>query len=561
MTGMEKHFASTYWSGSLAEQVSWILQRLSADLPGPAVRRSLVVLSGISGITANNLGDDGMLVATVQDLRILDPEAEIVVLARRPSRFGPVAAQIDVPILQSPYELAQRFLDELPTGEDPNMLLPQLANEILANRDAIVQGKAVPGLSEREMEGLRCLLTADGVIDCGGASLTTHWKGSFYEKCLAYLLAPGPLFVLGQGVDRFDLASDRDLLVAALSGATEITLRERTSERYLRSIGLEAPMRATGDDTLTLKAAPSARCYRLLHEAGVDTSRPFLAFQYRHYLDYEEDHYYDLFAAFVDEAIRASALPVVGVPMHFGGFDERTHLTEVGRRLTFGDRFHVVRSHLTPAEAKGLMGKAAAAFGISYHSAVFSLSSGTPYLGLYRGAHYKQKMQGLSEMYDLAELAVPIEATPPQAFAGRLVDYLERRDAIRRLLLARHKTLTAEVRASRRRFLERVRPTPATPAFELARRGQRVAQVRKRLQLCAREIQAHEVQAKELKHRLKRQRHRNQRLKKQNQRARLDLQRAEERLQRIQTSRAWRLLTRIARTRAKLLGTLRRKSL
>jgi polysaccharide pyruvyl transferase WcaK-like protein len=499
-----------------------------------------------------------MLVATVQDLSILDPEAEIVVLARRPSRYGPVAAQIDVPILQSPYALAQRFLDELPTGEDPSILLPQLANEILANRDAIVQGKPVPWLSEQEMEGLRCLLTADGVIDCGGASLTTQWKGSFYEKCLAYLLAPGPLFVLGQGVDRFDLASDRDLLVAALSRATEITLRERTSERYLRSIGSEAPMRATGDDTLTFKAAPSARCYRLLQKAGIDTSRPFLAFQYRHYLDYEEDHYYDLFAAFVDEAIRASALPVVGVPMHFGGFDERTHLTEVGRRLTFVDRFHVVRRHLTPAEAKGLMGKAAAAFGISYHSAVFSLSSGTPYLGLYRGDHYAQKMQGLSELYDLAELAMPIDATSPQAFAGRLVNYLERRDEIRRLLLARHKTLTAEVRASRRRFLERVQPTPAAPAFELARRGQRVAQARKRLQLCAREIQAREVQDKELKHRLKRQRHRNQRLKKQNQR---DLQRAEERLQRIQTSRTWRLLKMVARTRAKLLGPLRRKSL
>jgi polysaccharide pyruvyl transferase WcaK-like protein len=553
---MEKHFGSTYRSGSMAEQVSSILERLSADLPGPAVRRSLVVLSGI---TANNLGDDAMLVATVQDLRILDPEAEIVVLAEHPSRCGPVAAQIDVPILQSPQLLVQRFLDALPTGEDPSMLLPQLANEILANRDAIVQSKPVPWLSEQEIEGLRCLLTADGVIDCGGASLTSHWKSWFYEKCLDYLLAPGPLFVSGQGVDRFDLARDRELLVASLSEATEITLRERTSERYLRSIGSEAPMQATGDDTLTLKPAPSARCYRLLHKAGVDTSRPFLAFQYRHYLDYEEDHYYDLFAAFVDAAIRASGLPVVGVPMHFGVFDERTHLTEVGRRLTFGDRFHVVRSHLTPAEAKGLMGKAAAAFGISYHSAVFSLSSGTPYLGLYRGAHYTQKMQGLSEMYDLAELAVPIEAMPPQAFAGRLVNYLERRDEIRRLLLARHKTLTAEVRASRRRFLERVRPTPAAPAFELARRGQRLAQVRERLQLSAREILAREVPDKELKRRLKRQRHRNQRLKKQNQHAKLGLQRAEERLQRILTSRTWRLLNRVARARAKLLGTLLRK--
>jgi polysaccharide pyruvyl transferase WcaK-like protein len=439
----------------------------SADSPAASVQRAIVVLSGI---TANNLGDDAMLVATVRDLRRINPGTEMVILAEDPTRCGPVAAQIDVPILYSPQLFIQTFLAALPEGEDPSVAVLWLARKILSDREAILQSKRRPWLPERYAEGLRRLLSADGVADCGGASLTVHWKPYFYEKCLDYLLAPRPLFISGQQVGPFDLPKDRDLLWAALSKATEITLREPVSERYLRSIGCEVPMKITGDDTLTLEATWTARCKLLLNAAGIDPDQPFLAFQYRHYLDYEEDRFYDRFAAFVDEAICATGLPVVGVPMHFGATDERNHLVEIGRRLAHAEHFYLVRAHLTPADAKAIFATATAAFGISYHSAVFSLSSGTPFLGLHRGTHYTQKMQGLSELYDLPELAVPVDETTPKAFAQLLLTQLERRDLICRHLLARHEALVKEVRESRRRFLERVCLTLIRPSVEIAQR-------------------------------------------------------------------------------------------
>jgi polysaccharide pyruvyl transferase WcaK-like protein len=542
----------------MAEGITQILQRLSADLPSPPVRRSIVVLSGITD--SNNLGDDAMLVATVQDLKIMDPDAEVVVLAEDPSGCESVASQVGVPILQSPQRLVQRLLRTL-TDEDPSAIMPQLAREILANRGAILEGEHMPWLPEKYLEGMRCLLSADGVIDCGGASLTSHWKSWFYEKCLDYLLAPRPLFVSGQGVDRLDLASDRDLLLNALSNAAEITLRERASERYLRSIGCQAPLRTTGDDALTLGASPPARCERFLKKAGIDPGRPFLAFQYRHYLDYQEDRFYDLFADFVDEAVSACALPVVGVPMLFGGgLDEREHLAEVGRRLTRRDQFHVVQSHLTPADAKGTVGMAAAAFGISYHSAIFSLSTGTPYLGLYRGAHYTQKMEGLSELYSVPQLAVPVESTSPKTFAELLVNQVQRRDTIRRHLLTRHEVLVDEVRASRERFLEEVRPTPGAPAFEAARRRWRQRQLRERLESCTRQLRSRDERLKELESALERQRRKSQRLKSQERRLKSDVQRTSQRLKRIENSRAWRLLGRVAQIRARLIGRYRGKA-
>jgi polysaccharide pyruvyl transferase WcaK-like protein len=437
----------------------------SSALPDRGCCRSIVVLSGI---THNNLGDDAMLVSTVQALRVMEPRAEVAVLAEYPSYCGPVAAQIDVPILYSPYLFVQAFLAALPKGKDPALGVFQLACEILSNREAILQGKRVPWLPDECAEGLRRLLSADGVVDCGGASLGVHWKTSFYEKCLDYLLAPQPLLVSGQGIDPFDRARDRDLLLAALSRATEVTLREPVSERYLRTLGCVAPILTTGDDALTLEVSTPSRCKLLLSRAGVDPDQPFLAFQYRHYLDYEEDRFYDLFAAYVDEVIHTIGLPVVGVPMHFTTTDERDHLAEVGRRLAHVDRFHVVESHLTPADAKGIFAAAAAAFGISYHSAVFSLSSGTPFLGLYHGAHYAQKMHGLSELYDLSELAVPVDGTTYKAFAQLLLTRLERNETLRSYVLARHETLVKKVRESRQRFLEQVYLTPTVPSFESA---------------------------------------------------------------------------------------------
>jgi len=430
----------------------------------------------------------------------------------------------------------------------------QLAHEILRNRDAIVQCNSVPWLSEEHAEGLRCLLSADGVIDCGGASLSGHWKAYFYEKCFDYILAPRPLVITGQGIDRFELPGDRHLLTSALSDATEITLREPISERYLRTLGCQAPIRTTGDDTLTLDASPPARCKRLLNRAGVDPERPFLAFQYRHYLDYQEDHYNDLFATLVDEAIRVSGLPVVGVPMHFAATDEREHLTEISRRLANSDRFHIVRNHLTPAEAKGIFAAAATAFGISYHSAVFSLSSGTPYLGLYRGPHYKQKMQGLSELYGLPELAIPLEGASPKPFGELLLKQLRERDSLRDHLLNQNETLVREVHDSRRRFVEQIRPTLEVPSFAIAQRSWRWLQFRERLRyrtqqlrVCERTLKAQEVQLKELKRTLRNERQAAEELRKHNQK--LDQQ-----LQSIRGSSIWRLLENVAHIKSRVLG-------
>lgn len=439
------------------------VEQPALEQPAVEVRpRELVVLSGIGG---DNLGDDAMLIATVRDLRQADPDARVVVLAEAPEQCRPVAEQIGVPILRSLQQLVQHYLSILEPGESRPLAILQLAADLIQSRETLLGGEALPGVPAPFLPGLRALMSADAVVDCGGANLCPHWKTYFYEKCLDYLVCARPLLVSGQGVDRFEDHEDRQLLRTALNEASEITTREPRSEDYLRAIGVSAPLATVGDDALTLEPAAPSRVQEILRQAGLDPDEEFVALQYRHYLDYERPECYTKMAAFVEAVADATGCRVVGVPMHFSGTDERGHLRRLSELVGRRDRYAFLDCRLTPGEAKGIFAAARVAFGISYHSAVFSLGSGTPFLGLYRGEHYTQKMHGLAELYGRPELPVDFDATAPEELARRVAALAKRREEIRRRLLEDTRSRAESVRASRRRLLERL---PAAPTVTTA---------------------------------------------------------------------------------------------
>jgi polysaccharide pyruvyl transferase WcaK-like protein len=415
---------------------------------------SIVVLSAI---TANNLGDDATLISMVQDLQRLAPDAKITVLAKNPDLCGPVAEQVGVPIKKSLNMFIEEFLGNLREDEIAPRALLTLARQLLSQRQSIISGKSILGISQQYLPGLHCLMSADGVAECGGANLTPLWKSYFYQRCLEHLIAANPLLISGQGIDQFEDPDDLKLLVDSLSRAAEITLRERISEQYLRSIGCRAPFHTTGDDALTLQESSRDRTESLLEAAGINRATPYIAFQYRHFLEYYEERFFNLFARFVDEAIEASGL---AVPMHFGEMDEREHLKAIAQRMRHRDKFHIVQAHIKPSDAKQLFKLARVTFGISYHTGILSLSSKTPFVGLYKGSHYSQKMHGLSDLYDLPFLPVPICSTNPVAFGRLLKQGFDKREKLSADLGRRHQELVAMVAASRERFIQRVRENP-----------------------------------------------------------------------------------------------------
>jgi len=113
----------------------------------------------------------------------------------------------------------------------------------------------------------------------------------------------------------------------------------------------------------------------------------------------------------------------------------------------------VVLSGITP---NNLGADAMLTFGFSYHSGIFPLSSETPFLGMYHGPHYEQKMRGVAELYDLPWLPIPFRSTSPGEFSQILKRVLDHRLEIVDQLRTKQAELRTKVEETRRRFLSEV---------------------------------------------------------------------------------------------------------
>ncbi len=427
-----------------------------------AGRSTVAVLSGIS---AHNLGDDAMLVATVRDLLTLRPGLEVRVLAEEPAACRGIEAELGVPVLRSPHDYVQRVIAARPEGCDPVDAVRRAAHAVSV-RHAVSPGSAATGvaLADDEAEGLRWLLEADGVIDCGGANLDSHWLDYFYEKCFDYLVAARPLVVTGQGIGAFGRAEDRDLLREALGRVDCLTVREQLSAQHAREVGFGGYVTVAGDDALTLEPSSAARVDEVLATVGLGQGEAFAVFQFRETLDYQGAMVVERFASVVDELGDATGLPVVGLPMHFGGCDERTHLAAISARMRRPGALRIIPAELGARDALGVMARATVACGISYHSAVFSLLSGVPFIGIYKGGHYTQKFDGLSQLYEVADLAVPLDGVGPGTIARAVAARLAGAVPLRARLAARNAALLDAVRRPRRALVEAVERAGEGPA-------------------------------------------------------------------------------------------------
>ena len=208
-------------------------------------RPVIVVLGSVGGI---NIGDQAMLMAVVHNLQQLRPDVHIAILLEDPKVCGELANIPNVSVNLSLQFFVQSFLRE--QGDRPAPAVARLASELLAQRDVIVSGAFPAHIPEEFRPGLRRLMAADGVVDCGGASLSPWWKTYFYKKCLCYGIAGGALLIGGQGVDPLDDPEDVELLARSMGRATEITVRDPLSAASLRAMAPGVAIEITGDDAI-----------------------------------------------------------------------------------------------------------------------------------------------------------------------------------------------------------------------------------------------------------------------------------------------------------------------
>lgn len=415
----------------------------------------------IGGVGSNNIGDDAMLVNVIHDVEKFFPGSEIKVFVEEPDTCSYLKDVVKYPMVKSinkyfiPYSkgrldwLRELFADEWTIKNKRiiarGMNLVNNINDIESQTD----------LPEFVRVAVRTILESDIIIDVGGANLNELWKVYFYEKCFNFLLAGKAgkkLYLSGQSVEPIKTDLDRQLLIQALNAATDITTRERISEQYIRKIGVTTPVETTGDDALTLACPPPGEIDRLFRQEGLSGSEEYIGFQFRDYLDLKNPEVYRKIAEIIDEAIEQSGLSVLCIPFHYGISDERTDVEKVISLCRNRDRIFKVKGHYDAIQIKGFVSKMKICFGISYHFYIYSASLGIPVLPLYKGAHYTQKFNGLTELFGLQDLKVDLESTGTDQFSEIVRSFLLRREEIQHTLAENNSKLKEKVHQSRMRW-------------------------------------------------------------------------------------------------------------
>jgi polysaccharide pyruvyl transferase WcaK-like protein len=190
-----------------------------------------------------------------------------------------------------------------------------------------------------------------------------------------------------------------------------------------------------GDDSFGLPPADPALVNAYLSRRGLSPGR-FLAVNLRvgSYVGATQD-YVRPFAKLVSRLARHYELPLVVVPLALNEDDSDITSGHQLARMVEGSSVHVLDDpELDARLVKGILGKAHAAVGVSYHFCTFALSQGVPAICTFAGDYYGQKARGLAGFWKDSRLLLALEGcgTPTAlAAATALFDDEPFRDALR----------------------------------------------------------------------------------------------------------------------------------
>lgn len=414
----------------------------------------------LSGIGANNIGDDAMLIGCVNDLQEVFPQAELVISVE--DETSPLVHSVTEPLNR---QIVRSFNKSFVSLGRLNSIIRWMPASLKPTAEVILFAIRIYWW----IFSIRCSLPtpfclkyretiahwrqADIVFDVGGANLNEIWKNYFYEKVFSFLLAGAlkkRLVLSGQSMERINSRLDRLLLRRALNNASIITTREEISREYALSVGVkEEKIHTTGDDALSLLPVSQNRARERLAEEGIDEMAPLIGFQFRNYLELNNEVMHRKIAEVLDLVLERTGYRILHISMHYGAGDERDHLVAITRFMRHSERVIPLKGQYTPSEILGLTGEMFMNVGISYHFYIFSAMMGVPNLALYVGEHYRQKMHGLSKLYEMEDAIHSLEVETADDFLAKFEGIMEVRERVQEHIRKRNSSLRDRVKDTR----------------------------------------------------------------------------------------------------------------
>ncbi len=302
-----------------------------------------ILITGSFGF--GNLGDEAILDGVLQQLRGLDPEPEILVVAGNP-------------------EVAKREHGVRTIGwaDWPGIV------EAVAGADLVIQGGGGLFFDYGEFDPGRLLEPC--------APNLQHFA-SF--PLLAWLFDT-PLMIYGCGVGPLLSESAERIVRESFAVAAVATVRDRGSLSELERIGADTTtVTVSSDPAFLLAPADSGHVDTLLEAMGLETDRPLIGVVVMPWeRAISEDEWMGVLAASVSELAASEGASVVVIPFH-PGYDD-----EVVERFVRETTVPVAKlgQDLGPALVEGIMSRCKLCVSMRLHGLILSAAAHTPTVSL-----------------------------------------------------------------------------------------------------------------------------------------------------------------------------------
>lgn len=251
-------------------------------------------------------------------------------------------------------------------------------------------------LHPREQYILQLIKEHDILHISGGGFLTGKTRSRLWENCLLMRMCQllnKPYMLTGHNIGVFQDDADRKIAKMGLSKAKIIGLRDRgISEAELAEVGICGPhVRSTCDDALLCDRLSKDGVQSYLTAAGADPARPWVAVQFHHWGQAEDDRVKieKRFAEVCDKLVKQHGLQVVFIAMTPSDVvpEERVLalMKEVGILAPYSPDYKVVR---------GIIADSRMIFTMKHHPIVFAQGEGVPIVGVSLDDYYYHKNKG-----------------------------------------------------------------------------------------------------------------------------------------------------------------------
>ena len=293
-------------------------------------RKYRVVMSGYYGF--DNAGDDAILESIQQAIHDTSAEVSVTALSNDPERTR-----------------RQYGLDAIPRFRVWRVF------SALRKGDALLSGG---GSLLQDTTSTRSLLYYLSVIRCA------QWLGK-------------PVMLYANGIGPLKRPNNRRRVKKVVERATLVTLRDHSSARELREMGVERPdIYVTADPVFHLNPADPDRCLELIRSTGLEEGRPFVAVSVREWRD-TGDFYHQL-ARLCDHLRRTYGLEVLFLLMQ----PERDRGATAQVRQQMKEPSYVLDAPCSPRELMGVLGRARLCLAMRLHTLIFAARMAIPAMGL-----------------------------------------------------------------------------------------------------------------------------------------------------------------------------------